>query len=358
MSENGLWWKLYTTVLSDMPLMNLPNADFGIWTKLGVLIKKEGSNGSVTLHAPATFAKMLFQAVTFSTLLEALRALPNVTVQEVQKDVTYVVTMRHWHASQKDNSRDRVARYRARKKAEQMYKPEAEVSVTDVTGEPAVTEAQNGNVTKCYSSSSSSYTNTITPNTTTPGEAEHVETKQPQDTNIKAETRKAARAVIEYLNAKTGKRFTLTDYYEGKIKARLKEGHTVDDFKYVIDVKTEEWQNTDSEQYLRPDTLFSGKFQAYRQQRRLVTGGNGLHGPGPKAELSYGQKKALDWKTLTREQFIAKYPESAKSYVPYNPGASKKASETAKIGPQRNDSQPERETVSAGPKNTAQAKLQ
>jgi len=50
-----------------------------------------------------------------------------------------------------------------------------------------------------------------------------------------------------------------------KIKARLEEGHTVDDFKKVIDNKYREWGNDPKMvKYLRPETLFrASHFESY-----------------------------------------------------------------------------------------------
>lgn len=57
------------------------------------------------------------------------------------------------------------------------------------------------------------------------------------------------------------------------IIARLKEGFTVDDFKAVIDKKFKQWGN-DSKMslYLRPQTLFSGKFESYLNEVGNVRG--------------------------------------------------------------------------------------
>jgi uncharacterized phage protein (TIGR02220 family) len=69
------------------------------------------------------------------------------------------------------------------------------------------------------------------------------------------------------LNLKTGKHFKYTKNNVNKIKTRLKENFTLDDFKIVIDKKTYEWLNDDKmNQYLRPETLFGSKFESYLQQ--------------------------------------------------------------------------------------------
>ncbi|MFR1698770.1 MAG: conserved phage C-terminal domain-containing protein [Anaerovoracaceae bacterium] len=50
------------------------------------------------------------------------------------------------------------------------------------------------------------------------------------------------------------------------IKAREKEGFTVEDFKTVIIKKAAEWKGTAYEKYLRPETLFGTKFEGYLNQ--------------------------------------------------------------------------------------------
>ena len=50
------------------------------------------------------------------------------------------------------------------------------------------------------------------------------------------------------------------------INARFNEGYTKEDFIKVIDIKTNEWLKTKMEQYLRPETLFSNKFEGYLNQ--------------------------------------------------------------------------------------------
>ncbi len=50
------------------------------------------------------------------------------------------------------------------------------------------------------------------------------------------------------------------------IKAREKEGFTIEDFKTVITKKANEWKGTAYEKYLRPETLFGTKFEGYLNQ--------------------------------------------------------------------------------------------
>lgn len=74
--------------------------------------------------------------------------------------------------------------------------------------------------------------------------------------------------IIDYLNSKTGKRYSHKSKANQKlIKARMNEGYTKDDFIRVIDIKTNEWINVeDMKPYLQPTTLFGNKFDKYLNQ--------------------------------------------------------------------------------------------
>ena len=72
--------------------------------------------------------------------------------------------------------------------------------------------------------------------------------------------------IINYLNDVLGTRYTTKSKSTNeKIKARLEEGHTVDDFKKVIDNKKRDWGNdAKMVKYLRPETLFrASHFESY-----------------------------------------------------------------------------------------------
>ena len=87
--------------------------------------------------------------------------------------------------------------------------------------------------------------------------------------------------IILDLNAKADARFRpKTKSYHQAISARLKEGFTIDDFKYVHTVKCEEWIGTKFEKYLCPDTLYRpSNFQKYLNQK-LKTKVSGLSEAG------------------------------------------------------------------------------
>ena len=70
--------------------------------------------------------------------------------------------------------------------------------------------------------------------------------------------------VITYLNQVTNKNFNKnTASHHKYIKARLKEGYKLKDFKHVVNVMAATWMGTDYERYLQPQTLFGNKFDSY-----------------------------------------------------------------------------------------------
>lgn len=88
------------------------------------------------------------------------------------------------------------------------------------------------------------------------------------DLNVKKISLEEIKGIVEYLNIKSNSHYKYsTDKTQTLIKARIKDGFTLDDFKIVIDKKCEEWLGTDFEKFLRPETLFSNKFEGYLNQK-------------------------------------------------------------------------------------------
>jgi len=97
--------------------------------------------------------------------------------------------------------------------------------------------------------------------------------------------------VVEYLNRKTGSNFKpTTKTTQSYIKARLNEGHEPDDFKTVIDYCCSKWA-TDPKMvdYLRPQTLFSTKFEGYLNAAKR----NIIQLPTPKPQSQEDIEKEL-----------------------------------------------------------------
>ena len=90
----------------------------------------------------------------------------------------------------------------------------------------------------------------------------------------------AVKKVISYLNKQAGTNYKASSEKTKKlIGARMNEGFTEADFFTVIDNKVEEWGKPpkagakDMRPYIRPETLFGTKFEAYLNQRRVSNDG-------------------------------------------------------------------------------------
>lgn len=102
--------------------------------------------------------------------------------------------------------------------------------------------------------------------------------------------------IIDYLNRKTNSHYRPTSKATKRlIKARYNEGFTDADFKTVIDKKCTEWlQDANMAQYLRPETLFGTKFEAYLNQPDT----------GPIPRRNFGNKpvrRATDWGQIQQQ---------------------------------------------------------
>lgn len=102
--------------------------------------------------------------------------------------------------------------------------------------------------------------------------------------------------IIDYLNRKTNSHYRPTSKATRRlIKARYNEGFTDIDFKTVIDKKCAEWlQDGNMVQYLRPETLFGTKFEAYLNQPDT----------GPIPRRNFGNKpvrRATDWRQVQQQ---------------------------------------------------------
>ena len=92
-----------------------------------------------------------------------------------------------------------------------------------------------------------------------------------ENLNIKLNNKDLYVRIIDYLNKKTGKSFKATTIKTiNCIKARLNEGFVEEDFYRVIDIKSSQWLDNDMCKFLRPETLFSNKFEGYLNEGVLV----------------------------------------------------------------------------------------
>src|SRR5699024_1513729 len=79
--------------------------------------------------------------------------------------------------------------------------------------------------------------------------------------------------IVNYLNDVADKKYRpSTQKTKDMIKARWNEGFRLDEFKKVIDIKSKEWKHDNYwNKFLRPQTLFSNKFEGYLNQESNTT---------------------------------------------------------------------------------------
>lgn len=101
--------------------------------------------------------------------------------------------------------------------------------------------------------------------------------------------------VISYLNAQAQKKYRANSKDTLRIvKARIREGVSVEQLKYVIDVKTAEWlNNPDMNKFLRPSTLFTAKHVEEYGNQKII-----------KPRGSYGNYGQQEEPPRTREDWL------------------------------------------------------
>jgi len=112
--------------------------------------------------------------------------------------------------------------------------------------------------------------------------------KKPLNNNIDL-----VKKVIDYLNEKTNKRFTIKNKQTIRfINGRINDGYNENHFKKVIDIKAEKWLNTSMEDYLRPQTLFSQKMEGYLNEKNNKKKINERFN---KTQSAVDKAKQVDW---------------------------------------------------------------
>jgi len=78
---------------------------------------------------------------------------------------------------------------------------------------------------------------------------------------------------VEYLNQKNGTKYRASSKKtQACVRARVRDGFTLEDFKAVIDAKVSQWgEDEKMAEYLRPETLFGTKFESYLQYAQRIS---------------------------------------------------------------------------------------
>jgi len=91
----------------------------------------------------------------------------------------------------------------------------------------------------------------------------------PHDNQLDNQIKIPYTEIIDYLNEKSGSKYRNIKNTRDFIKARFNEGFTKEDFFKVIDNKVSSWTGSEFEKFIRPQTLFSPKFESYLNEKPI-----------------------------------------------------------------------------------------
>lgn len=232
------WIKLHTAMFDNSKIRYIRTLPEGnnmilIWVMLLTKAGKCNASGFIFLteNIPYT-SQMLAAEFGFDLYLIELALATFVKLNMIQLE-EHIIKIAGWEEHQNIDGLDRI-REQTRKRVAK-YRENQKQLPCNVTGNDTVTE----------------------------GNAIEEEREEEIDINIYS-------SIINYLNKKANTRYRVNNKKtKTLIKARLNEGFTEDDFYKVIDNKVNEWANTDMNKYLRPETLFSPKFEGYLNQKEI-----------------------------------------------------------------------------------------
>ena len=271
------WIKLHTAMFDNSKIRYIRTLPEGnnmvlIWVMLLSKAGKCNASGFIFLteNIPYT-SQMLAAEFGFDLYLIELALATFVKLNMIQLE-EHIIKIAGWEEHQNIDGLDRI-REQTRKRVAK-YRENQKQLPCNVTGNDTVTE----------------------------GNAIEEETEEEEEIDINIYS-----SIINYLNKKADTRYRVNNKKtKTLIKARLNEGFTEDDFYKVIDNKVNEWANTDMNKYLRPETLFSPKFEGYLNQKEIKNAqysngkSNNRWGTG-KSEKSFNVKTESEYGELSDE---------------------------------------------------------
>lgn len=230
------WIKITTDIFDDEKILlieSLPDAYavITVWFKLLCLAGKQNNSGVFMMGRVAYTDKML---ATIFRMKEATVTMALQTFQQfgMIEIIDGVITIPNWG---KHQSLDQLE---SKKEYMRNYMKEYREKQKLLTGKTSCKTNSKTNVSQAD--------------------------KERDKEGDKEENKDKYIYIVDYLNQKAGTKYKASsNKTQTCIHARLAEGFEVEDFKTVIDKKCAEWIGTEWEKYLRPETLFGTKFEAY-----------------------------------------------------------------------------------------------
>lgn len=139
MSDNKKWFKVWAHILTDINFQNMSLEDKGKWLILGALLCQQGESGMIKIYPPAKVICQLFNCNDYDALKCTFTPLfqSNVKVA-LQADGAMVLIMKNWHKYQRDDSKDRVRKFRNKKRQNVTHQEERRGEVTPTSTSSAL----------------------------------------------------------------------------------------------------------------------------------------------------------------------------------------------------------------------------
>lgn len=238
------WIKLSTAMFDDEKIKiieQLPDADtiLIIWMKLLTQAGKTNSSGYIFLNENIPYTDEMLSTIfnrPLSTIRLALKTFKDLGMIGI--DDSSFISITNWS---KHQSVDRLAEIREKNRIRQAkFRDKNKLEAPE----------ENSNVT------------------VTLRNATDIELELEEELDKEKEVIPYVE-IINYLNDVASKSYrSSTQKTKTLIKARWNEGFRLDDFKKVIDTKNAEWKSDQKmSKFIRPETLFSPKFEGYLNQK-------------------------------------------------------------------------------------------
>ena len=245
------WIKIVTDIFDDEKMLlieSLPSADsiIVVWFKLLCLAGKNNNSGVFMLNERIAYTDEMLATIFRKDINIVRFALKTFEEFGMIELIDNVITIRNWGKHQTLDA------YEKRKERDRLYQQKKR-------------EAQKLMITISNKSTDESTDKSTDKSSDVVALEEDKEKDKEKEIYIYS-------SIVDYLNLKANTKYrSSSNKTKSLIKARINEGYSEEDFKKVIDNKTDEWLNTDMEKYLRPETLFGPKFESYLNQK---IGGN------------------------------------------------------------------------------------
>ena len=247
------WIKIVTDIFDDEKMLlieSLPSADsiIVVWFKLLCLAGKNNNSGVFMLNERIAYTDEMLATIFRKDINIVRFALKTFEEFGMIELIDNVITIPNWGKHQTLDA------YEKRKERDRLYQQKKR-------------EAQKLMITISNKSTDESTDKSSDESSDVVALEEEKEKEEDKEKEIYIYS-----SIVDYLNLKANTKYrSSSNKTKSLIKARINEGYSEEDFKKVIDNKTDEWLNTDMEKYLRPETLFGTKFESYLNQK---IGGN------------------------------------------------------------------------------------